>query len=100
MWKYKYVLSFGAIVLTSCAAGPSLHRVTELVPGISTQEDAIAKLGPPTSTSKVRDHTILEWTAANSSQPIHLAILFGMDARMIQAASDAKGLDQLSAVSQ
>jgi hypothetical protein len=91
------VLLFAAWLLASCAAAslPSLYRVTELVPGISTQEDAIAKLGPPTSSSKMGDQTILQWTDVNS--PVHLAISFGMDGRMIQVASDAAGIDQLSA---
>jgi len=64
-----------------------------LVPGVSTQQDAIAKLGPPTDTSKMGDQTILQWTNANS--PVHLAISFGMDGRMIQIASDATEVGQL-----
>jgi len=59
------------------------------MPGISTQEDAIAKLGQPTGTSKMGDQTILQWTDVNSH--IHVAISFGMDGRMIQVASDAAG---------
>jgi len=84
-----------AWLLASCTSAPSLYRVTELVPGISTQADAIAKLGPPTATSKIGEQTVLQWADANS--PIHLAISFGMDGRMIQVASDATGVDQLSA---
>ena len=97
MLNPKRVLLCGAILLSSCAS-PGLQRITELVPGVSTQDDAIAKLGPPSVTSKIGDQTILQWTRVSSPQPIHLAILFGMDGRMIQAASDAKGLDQLSGV--
>src|SRR5271169_5187363 len=83
--------------LASCAAAssPNLYRVTELVPGISTQADAIAKLGPPTGTSKIGDQTVLQWADVNSR--VHLAISFGMDGRMIQVASDATEVDQLSA---
>ena len=44
--------------------------------------------------SDSRDQTILQWTDVNS--PVHLAISFGMDGRIIQAASDAVGIDQLS----
>jgi hypothetical protein len=84
-----------AWLLASCTSAPSLYRVTELVPGISTQADAIAKLGPPTATSKIGEQTVLQWADANL--PIHLAISFGMDGRMIQVASDATGVDQLSA---
>lgn len=80
--------------LTSCTSATSLYRVTELVPGISTQADAIAKLGQPTSTSKIGGQTVLQWTDANT--PVHLAISFGMDGRMIQVASDATGPDQFS----
>ena len=93
----RAILLFTACLLASCAsASPtSLYRVTELVPGVSTRQDAIAKLGPPTNTSKMGDQTILQWADVNS--PVHLAISFGMDDRMIQMASDAAGADQLSA---
>ena len=93
----RAILLFTACLLASCAsASPtSLYRVTELVPGVSTRQDAIAKLGPPTNTSKMGDRTILQWADVNS--PVHLAISFGMDDRMIQIASDAAGADQLSA---
>ena len=66
-----------------------------LIPGISTRDDAIAKLGSPSNTSKIGDQTVLQWADVNSS--VHLAISFGTDGRMIQVASDATGLDQLSA---
>ena len=91
------LLLFAFWLLTSCtsASSPSLHRVTELIPGISTRDDAIAKLGSPSNTSKIGDQTVLQWADVNSS--VHLAISFGIDGRMIQVASDAMGLDQLSA---
>ena len=65
-------------MLTACttATSPNLYRVTELVPGISTRDDAVAKLGPPTSTSNIGNSTILQWGGNNS--PVHLAISFGM----------------------
>ena len=87
-------------MLTACTAAtsPSLYRVTELVPGISTRDDAIAKLGPPSSTSNIGNSTILQWGGDNS--PVHLAISFGMDGRMIKAATDAQKLDQLSGATQ
>jgi hypothetical protein len=93
-------LFLGVLLLTACTAAtsPSLHRVTELVPGISTQDDAIAKLGPPSSSSNVGNSTILQWGGNNS--PVHLAISFGMDGRMIQVATDAQNLGQLSGVTQ
>jgi hypothetical protein len=42
----------GALSLTCCTVttAPTLYRVTELIPGISTKDDAIAKLGTPTGT--------------------------------------------------
>jgi hypothetical protein len=42
----------GALFLTCCTVttAPNLYRVTELIPGISTKDDAIAKLGTPTGT--------------------------------------------------
>jgi hypothetical protein len=93
------LLYLGALLLTACTAtSPSLNRVTELVPGISTRDDAIAKLGPPSSTSNIGSNTILQWGGNNS--PVHLAISFGMDGRMIQAATDAQKLDQLSGPTQ
>jgi hypothetical protein len=94
------LLYLGALLLTACttATSPNLYRVTELVPGISTRDDAIAKLGPPSSTSNIGNSTILQWGGNNS--PVHLAISFGMDGRMIQAATDAKKLDQLSGATQ
>ena len=60
------------------------------MPGVSTQEDAIAKLGPPISTSKIGDRILLLWTDTNSPHPVRFVILFGMDGRMIEAASDAR----------
>jgi hypothetical protein len=44
----------------TAATSPNLYRVTELVPGISTRDDAIAKLGPPISTSNIGNSTILQ----------------------------------------
>ena len=88
----------GALFLTCCTVttAPNLYRVTELIPGISTKDDAIAKLGPPTGTLNAENQTILQWGGPQS--PVHLAISFGMDNRMIQVVTDAQKLDQLSGV--
>jgi hypothetical protein len=84
-----------ALFLTCAVANaPNLYRVTELVPGVSTKDDAIAKLGPPTATLNGENQTILQWGGPQS--PVHLAISFGMDTRMIQVVTDAQKLDQLS----
>ena len=98
--RFLFLGVLGALLLTACTAAisPSPYRVTELVPGISTRDDAIAKLGPPSSTSNIGNSTILQWGGNNS--PVHLAISFGMDGRMIQAATDAQKLDQLSGATQ
>jgi hypothetical protein len=63
----------GALFLTCCTVttAPNLYRVTELIPSISTKDDAIARLGPPIGTLNAENQTIL-------------AISFGMDNRMIQ----------------
>ena len=59
----------GALFLTCCTVttAPNLYRVTELIPGISTKDDAIAKLGPPTSTLNDQNQTILQWGGPQSS---------------------------------
>jgi len=55
----------------------------ELVPGASTKDDAIVKLGPPNSISDVRGQTLLQWIDYHNPA-IHVAILFGADGRMIE----------------
>jgi hypothetical protein len=94
----NWVVLIGALFLTCCTVttAPNLYRVTELIPGISTKDDAIGKLGPPTSTLNAQDQTILQWGGPQS--PVHLAISFGMDNRMIQVVTDAQKPDQLSGV--
>ena len=91
------VLLLGALFVDESARQPllqDLYGVTELVPGMSTRDNAIAKLGAPSSTSNIGNSTILQWGGNNSS--VRRTISFGMDGRMIQAATDAQNLDQLS----
>jgi hypothetical protein len=85
-----------AIWLASCAAStPSIqastadpHRYTELVPGTSTRDDAVAKLGPPNAISNVGNgNVLLQWFDYNSPRPIHLGISFGPDGRMVRVES-------------
>lgn len=78
-------------LLAACASTPTLspdapnpHRYIELVPGTSTKADAIAKLGQPNGVTAIRDQTLLQWINTASTQPIHVAILFGPDGRMIR----------------
>jgi len=81
-----------ALMLSACATTPTApladpHRYMELVPGTSTRDEAVTKLGPPNSVAAVRDKILLQWIDVYSSHPIHLAILFGPDGRMIGVQS-------------
>src|SRR5689334_6737892 len=88
----------GALFLTTCtlSTAPNPNKVTELIPGVSTKDDAIAKLGPPDRVLNAENQTILQWGSPQS--PVHLAISFGRDSRMIQVATDAHSPDQLSGI--
>jgi hypothetical protein len=87
MWLRAAILAM-LIGVASCAThtGPVAdpHRYLELVPGTSTQAEAITMLGPPNSTASIRDQTLLQWIDVYSAHPIHLAILFGPDGRMVK----------------
>lgn len=64
---------------------PDPHRFSELAPGVSTTTDAIAKLGTPNSYSAMaQGQTLLQWMDMYAAHPIHVAILFGADGRMIR----------------
>ena len=75
------------LLLTSCAPitkgdAPDPHRFGELVPGVSTTSDAIAKLGKPTPFSDVgHGRILLQWMDLQPPNPIHLAITFRADDR-------------------
>jgi hypothetical protein len=66
------------------------HTVGQLQPGVSTEQDAIAQLGPPAATSNNADGTkLLQWqyiygTATGAGGNAHAAILFGPDHKMIR----------------
>ena len=98
MLMQNWAVLAGVLLLTSCTmnTAPNPYRVTELIPGVSTKDDAIAKLGPPDRVLNAENQTILQWGGPQS--PVHLAISFGMDNRMIQVVTDAQKLDQLSGV--
>lgn len=65
-------------------------KVAELQPGVSTQQDAIDKLGPPSAVSNYPDGSrLLQWqyvygTAVGVGGGAHAAILFGADGKMIR----------------
>jgi hypothetical protein len=79
-----------AALLAGCAtqsAVPQIdpHRYTELTPGTSTKDEAIARLGTPQSISAMpAGASLLQWIDNYSAAPIHVAIMFGADGRMIR----------------
>ena len=66
------------------------HSVEQLQPGVSTEQDAITKLGAPAARSNYADGTqLLQWqyvygTATGAGGNAHAAILFGPDHKMIK----------------
>ena len=87
------------LLLAACAdtGSANSHKLSELVPGVTTQADAIAKLGQPAASRKIGSRTALQWTDTSSSKPASIVVLFGMDGRMIEAATDADGHNQKAA---
>jgi hypothetical protein len=81
-----------ALLLAACTTTSSStvtvgpRRYTELVPDVSTRDDAITKLGPPSSVSTVSDdgQVLLQWIDVYSPHPLHVAIRFGRDGKMIR----------------
>jgi len=63
MLMQNWAVLVGALFLTSCtvSTAPNPSRVTELIPGGSTKDDAIAKLGPPDNVLNAESQTILQW---------------------------------------
>ena len=61
------------------------HRYGELTPGISSKDDATAKLGSPnTITHFPNGSALLQWLDVYVANPIDVAILFGQDGKMIR----------------
>ena len=68
------------------ATFPTPHRFQELVPGVSTTDDAIAKFGQPRSYTDIgHDRILLQWWGFYAPNPIHLAISFRADNRRMIA---------------
>jgi len=69
-----------------------VSAVNELKPGVSTEQDAIEKLGQPFARSAYADgNELLQWqyvygTAVGIGGGAHAAILFGPDGKMIRLA--------------
>jgi hypothetical protein len=66
------------------------NSVEQLKPGVSTEQDAIAQLGPPAATRINADGTrLLQWqyvygTGSGAGGNAHAAILFEPDHKMIR----------------
>ena len=66
------------------------NSVRQLQPGVTTEKDAIAQLGPPAATNNNGDGTqLLQWqyvygTTTSWVGNAHAAILFGPDHKMIK----------------
>jgi hypothetical protein len=78
-----YTVTFRCVA-SNDAPVPDPHRYSELIPGTSTRDEAVAKLGPPQGTNNVRGNIQLQWSAYNPVHPFRVAILFGPDGRMIK----------------
>src|ERR1700744_2616334 len=89
------VLTVAAFLLTACVYQQHGNRfdvaaVKALQPGVTTKDEAIAKLGKPSAVSVTADGSeLLQWqyvygTAVGVGGGAHAAILFGPDHRMIR----------------
>jgi hypothetical protein len=67
-------------------------KISTLMPGVSTDADAVQQLGPPSATStNVDGSQALQWlysygTAVGTTGSAHAVILFGPDGKMIRLA--------------
>lgn len=93
---YAIALFLSVLLLTGgCARemgqafDPSLAG--QLQPGVTTEDEAIALFGRPTSvTTNVEGRQMLQWLyvrgALNGGSSAHLAVVFGTDHKMIRIA--------------
>lgn len=90
-----WVMCLAALILAACVYQQHGNRfdaavVRSLQPGITTEEDAIAKLGKPSAASRMADGgRLLQWqfvygTAVGVGGGAHAAILFGPDRKMVR----------------
>lgn len=83
------LLSFAVTACVSTGPQFDMAKVNAFQTGITTEADAIAVLGPPSSRSSMSDGTeLLQWIGIMGT-PIggkanHAAILFGRDNKMIR----------------
>ncbi len=89
-----FIAAATALALSACVYMQHGSRfdasaINQLVPGVSTKEDAITKLGQPIAVSTNADGSqVLQWyyvfgTAIGVGGGAHAAILFGSDDKMI-----------------
>lgn len=69
----------------------TMAEVQSLQPGVTTKEEAIARLGKPTARSSMGDGSeLLQWMYTEvvyiASDSRHVSILFGPDGRMVRIA--------------
>lgn len=77
------------MLVASCAAPPTIGpKATQLRPGVTTIDEAIAALGPPKSRSRAGTGVLLQWMETNvgygSANGAHVAILFDANGKMVK----------------
>lgn len=89
-------LLIATALVAGCATSTTLvERAATLQPGVSTTNDAIAKLGSPNSRSAAGNGAVLlQWMESKSlyvsASAAHVAILFDSNGRMIRVAHSFK----------
>ncbi len=95
---FRMVALASALALAGCASGPQYDPAAagKLQAGVSTDKDAVSKMGPPISTIHMADgNVILVWFFphrgfSNNGGNDKTVIIFGRDRRMIQVMQQAK----------
>jgi outer membrane protein assembly factor BamE (lipoprotein component of BamABCDE complex) len=92
--RYSVLILGLSLLLGGCAYQQgqrfNTQTVMQLKPGVSTEQDAIAQLGPPAARVNNDDGTqLLQWqyiyeTSTSAVGNAHAAILFGSDQKMIK----------------
>jgi outer membrane protein assembly factor BamE (lipoprotein component of BamABCDE complex) len=97
----KHAIAFSILMINFVVSGCLYQQrgerfdasaINQLTPGVSTEQDAIAKLGKPVSVSTNADGSqVLQWyyvygTAIGVGGGAHAAILFGPDEKMIRVS--------------
>src|ERR1700730_10974051 len=91
--RNAFIVTITALALSGCvymqhASSFDIDAVNKLVPGVSTEQDAIRLLGEPTEINTRPDGAeLLQWIYAYGTAiggGSHIAILFGADKKIIQ----------------